>query len=691
MIHTEVNVKYALRAGEKKETKMQNRTISIVSAFLMALVVVGCAIAVNAGALDSTVSSAVIYVPDDYATIQGAVDNATEGDTIIVRDGTYLENVKVNKRLTIRSENGPVNTIVVSPEGVNDHVLTVTADNVHINGLTVKNATGKNETGRYIYAGLYISAHHCDITDNTAMSNAYGFFLSESSKNTLENNVASDQIGDDIYLYYSDSNTISNNTVLKSNYRSGIRLWGSHNNTVCNNNVSNNIYGIRLWGSHNNTIEKNNVQSSTYDGFYLFYSNDNSFVDNTANRNNQDGFFINASYNNTLINNVANANKGDGFGLELVNNHTLINNRVNSNNKSGISLTSSNRNLLEGNVASLNTEMGFYLVSSTSNSLADNKASANKKVGIHLENSGNCTLTNNMMEGNYYNFGVTGDSLPHFYHDIGGSNRVDGKPIYYWIGQQEREIPKDAGFVGIIDCINITARDLTLTKNSVGLLLAYSVGSWIDNVTVSNTDDGVSLLASSYSIIANSTISDNDWGINMALSNTNYLIQNTNTNNSIGIIMSLSNDNKFAENSISNNRHGISLGASNTNTFVMNNISNNWQGLALVDSQGNLFFTNNFINSSAHSMSSNTTWNSLLELTYIYNGETYTNFMGNYWTRYLFSDFFGTRGGMEQDTDGNGIGDVPPYYTLPTGLGTDKDYYPLMQPYENYIYVPADE
>ncbi|NQE55065.1 hypothetical protein C5S29_15930 [ANME-1 cluster archaeon GoMg3.2] len=646
---------------------MRNRTICIVSAFLMALVVVGCVIAVNAGASDSTVSSATIYyVPDDYATIQGAVDNAAAGDTIIVRDGTYLESVKVNKRLTIRSENGPANTIVESPEGVNDHVLTVTADHVHINGLTVKNATGKNEAEQYNYAGLYISAHHCDITDNMAINNAYGFFLSESSKNRLINNVASDHIGDGIYVTNSNYNTISNNTV-KLNRRYGIRLYSSHNNTVCNNDVSNNGYGIRLSGSHNNTIGKNNVQLNTYDGIFLFYSNDNSFVDNTANQNNQYGFFINASYNNTLINNVANANNYDGFGLELVNNHILINNRVNSNNKSGISLTSSNRNLLEGNVASLNTEMGFYLVSSASNSLAGNKASANKKVGIHLENSGNSTLTDNMMEGNYYNFGVTGDSLPYFYHDIDTSNRVDGKPIYYWLNQSEREIPKDAGFVGIIDSINITVRDLTLTKNSVGLLLAYSVGTWIKNVTVSNTDDGISLLASSYSLIANNTISNNDWGINMLSSDNNFLFQNTITKNQLGIL----------------------LGYSNNNTLQMNNISNNWEGLSLLNSRDNLVFTNNFINDSAHSTNSATIWNSVFEMTYDYNGETYTNFMGNYWSAY-FKDIYGTMG-IEQDTDGNGIADFPTPYTLPTGLGTDKDYYPLMQPYEHYIYVTADE
>jgi pectin methylesterase-like acyl-CoA thioesterase len=51
-------------------------------------------------------------VPDDFAKIQWAVDNATVRSTIIVRDGTYEENVDVNKRLTIKSENGSGSTIV---------------------------------------------------------------------------------------------------------------------------------------------------------------------------------------------------------------------------------------------------------------------------------------------------------------------------------------------------------------------------------------------------------------------------------------------------------------------------------------------------------------------------------------------------------------------------------------------------
>ncbi|MDI6811677.1 MAG: hypothetical protein QMD80_08465 [archaeon] len=46
------------------------------------------------------ITASTIYVPDNYPTIQSAVDAASAGDTIIVRDGTYIENVNVNKRLT---------------------------------------------------------------------------------------------------------------------------------------------------------------------------------------------------------------------------------------------------------------------------------------------------------------------------------------------------------------------------------------------------------------------------------------------------------------------------------------------------------------------------------------------------------------------------------------------------------------
>jgi len=53
-------------------------------------------------------TAATLYVPDDYTTIQSAIDAAGGGTTILVRPGTYLENLDFKgKAITVRSELGP--------------------------------------------------------------------------------------------------------------------------------------------------------------------------------------------------------------------------------------------------------------------------------------------------------------------------------------------------------------------------------------------------------------------------------------------------------------------------------------------------------------------------------------------------------------------------------------------------------
>ena len=67
--------------------------VFLVFAFLILNAFAGLILSAFAG-----VSAArTIYVPEDYARIQWAVDNASAGDTIIVRDGIYTENVDVKK------------------------------------------------------------------------------------------------------------------------------------------------------------------------------------------------------------------------------------------------------------------------------------------------------------------------------------------------------------------------------------------------------------------------------------------------------------------------------------------------------------------------------------------------------------------------------------------------------------------
>ena len=54
-----------------------------------------------------------IHVPADQPTIQAAINAASNGDTVLVAPGTYLENINFNgKSITVTSSGGPSVTII---------------------------------------------------------------------------------------------------------------------------------------------------------------------------------------------------------------------------------------------------------------------------------------------------------------------------------------------------------------------------------------------------------------------------------------------------------------------------------------------------------------------------------------------------------------------------------------------------
>jgi nitrous oxidase accessory protein NosD len=92
-------------------------------------------------------ASTTIYVPGDYATIQEAIDAASDNDTIIVAAGLYKEDVIIDKSLTLkgaqagvdaRTRGGPV-TIIEPDEEIGISILTADGRIVVIDGLTLQN------------------------------------------------------------------------------------------------------------------------------------------------------------------------------------------------------------------------------------------------------------------------------------------------------------------------------------------------------------------------------------------------------------------------------------------------------------------------------------------------------------------------------------------------------------------------
>ncbi len=210
-------------------------------------------------ALISGIGAAAEIIVSPGSSIQTAVNNSSSGDVIIIKPGTYIENINITKsNITIQSESGnPANTIIKAKNsGAN--VFFIQANNVKISGLQIVGAT------RSGYSGICLSScNNCTIENNKLLNNSYGIYVLNSKGDKLSENTAINNGQYGILLGTAIYNILSGNTV-SDNKAQGIHIGNSDSNTLSGNTIRNNIiYGLFVCPRSDKNLIYNNYVNDT--------------------------------------------------------------------------------------------------------------------------------------------------------------------------------------------------------------------------------------------------------------------------------------------------------------------------------------------------------------------------------------------------------------------------------------------
>ena len=394
----------------------------------------------------------------------------------------------------------------------------------------------------------------------------------------------------------------------------GIALYYRRNVTVKDFKVTGFYVGISLFYSNYSRIFGNIVAENAQFGIYLSFSSYNQVFWNKATNNSEHGIYLRSSDSNLIDNNVATNNKQAGIRLDFCSNCTVSFN------------TAKNNGLVD---APAENWAGIWLAYSPNSTVSDNTVVNNYR-GIGLGLSGNSVVSNNVMSGNNFNFDVNGISRSDFDISVNPGNIVDGKPIRYLVNSSNTifDSSDEAATIYIIDSVNVTIRNITLTNNVKGVFFWNTNNSRIENVVITDNDYGVELEYSNNITFSGNTVANNgrygihgrlsdnltfsgntvtnntNWGIYLYESSGNILLDNTITNNAYGLnylvdsgIYLLGSGSILMDNIITNNARGFCLVGS-SNFISRNTISSNVEyGVSLSSSSGdNVIFHNNFIN-----------------------------------------------------------------------------------------------
>jgi len=259
-----------------------------------------------AAILSANASATIINIPADYATIQAGIDASTDGDTVLVQPGMYIENINFNRHdivlgsLFLTTEDvayiastiidGDSSGTVVSITGCYNATLTgFTIQNglgggiYSCGGATIRNNIVRDNVSYSDGAGIY-SKFGAEISNNEIYNNqgigqpvrAGGIYTSENSDAIIQNN----NIWGNSYsgISCNDSYIYIYNNLIDNNMGRGLDISDDCFGDVAYNTISNNSSGGVIFGldasaeiSFNNNLVYGNSTERSGGGVYLLF------------------------------------------------------------------------------------------------------------------------------------------------------------------------------------------------------------------------------------------------------------------------------------------------------------------------------------------------------------------------------------------------------------------------------------
>lgn len=330
-----------------------------------------------------------------FSTIQSAINQVDEEGTILVYNGNYQEQLTITKSVYLFGTNKnfeddqPYSGLTEIIGNGSDHVITIRANNVYIDGFIVKNG-GDQHAGVYFDHVNNSFLYRCDIVSNRG----HGIVMNASSQCNLIDSSISFNDRNGIILENAHFNYFEKLTLLY-NKDNGIVLNHSHHNELIGiaspDQSAANYYGSKIF-IKNQDLDLNKIEDLKsylhlfftecyYDAiefFYYFPVRPPISTDNLITCHyffliqNKHGVILRNSYNNTLEHLWIECKEG-GAGIQLINCSSYPN-RISSNfiyqNNVGLyAENSSIQGLIQNNF--YNNNRGLYLTDCSGISLQE--------------------------------------------------------------------------------------------------------------------------------------------------------------------------------------------------------------------------------------------------------------------------------------------------------------------------------